>query len=98
MTNKKNKIELTPAQKLHKEVYDKVYNYKTKHEEGFIKSEIDDLLKDYPNIDMDKFNDAMMGNTCIMNEADGIIIYHCDVEKALICGIEKRGLYSWEWD
>jgi hypothetical protein len=33
----------------------KVYNFKTKNKEGFIKSEIDSLLKDYPDINMDKY-------------------------------------------
>lgn len=77
---------------------DKVYNYPTKHKEGFIQDEIDTLLKDYPNIDMDKFNDAMMGNTCIFSEEDGFIIYHCDVLTALRCGIEKRGMRQYEFD
>ena len=44
----------------------KVYDFKTKNKEGFVQSEIDTLLKDYPNINMDKFNSALMGNTCMM--------------------------------
>ena len=90
--------EMTPKQKLYLEVYDKVYNYKTKYPSGFIASEIQELLKDYPDIDMKKFDDAMMGNTCALSPDNESIIYHCDVEKALLCGIEKRGLYSYEWD
>jgi len=43
---------------------DKVYNYKTKYEMGFTHDEVHDLLQEYPNINMDKFNNAMMGNTC----------------------------------
>ena len=36
---------------------------------------------------MDKFNDAMMGNTCQVSEEGKAIMYHCDVYKALNCGI-----------
>jgi len=94
---KKKQPELTPRQKLYKEIYDKVYNYKTKYPQGFIASEEAELLKDYPDIDMEKYNDAMMGNTCMVIDGQ-TIIYHCDIEKALLCGIEKRGLYFYEWD
>lgn len=75
----------------------KIYNFKTKNEEGFVQSEIDTLLKDYPDINMDKFNSALMGNTCVMvgNES---VMCHCDIEKALRCGVENRNLRSWEWD
>jgi len=78
-------------------IRDKIYNFKTKHEEGFIQSEIDVLLKGYPDIDMDKFHNALMGITCMIRDEE-TIIYHCDIEKALYCGIEGRDLYSWEWD
>jgi hypothetical protein len=78
-------------------ITEKVYNYPTKHKEGFVQSEIDALLKDFPNIDMEKFNDALMGNTCIMKDNE-IVQYHCDIEKAIICGIEKRNLRGYEWD
>ena len=80
-----------------KDIRDKVYNYPTKHKEGFIPSEIDELLKDFPDIDMDKFNSAFMGNTCMTIDGDSIN-FHCDVEKALYCGIEKRELKQSEWD
>ena len=78
-------------------IHEKVYNYPTKHKEGFVQSEVDALLKDYPNIDMEKFNSALRGNTCMVKEGE-IIQYHCDIEKALICGIEKQNLRGYEWD
>lgn len=78
-------------------IREKVYNFKTKNKEGFVQSEIDTLLEDYPNIDKDKFNSALMGITC-MRINDETVIYHCDIYKALRCGIEKRNLRSWEWD
>ncbi len=80
-----------------KNIKEKVYNFKTKYKEGFIQSEIETLLKDYPKINIEKFNNALMGNTCMLIN-DEIITYHCDIEKALLCGIENRELRSWEWD
>jgi len=80
-----------------KEIEEKVYNFKTKNKEGFIHNEIEDLLKDYPNINMDKFNEALFGNTCMIIDGE-MVQYHCDIYKALICGIKNRSLYSSEWD
>lgn len=78
-------------------IREKVYKYPTKYKEGFIQSEIDNLLKDFQDIDMEKFNSALVGNTCMVKDNE-IIQYHCDIEKALVCGIEKRNLRWWEWD
>lgn len=80
-----------------KEIQDKIYSYKTKHKEGFLQTEIDTLLLDYPDINMDMFNDALMGNTCMVKDGK-IVQYHCDIYKAIICGIENRGLRLSEWD
>lgn len=80
-----------------KEIQDKIYSYKTKHKEGFLQTEIDKLLIDYPYINMDMFNDALMGNTCMVKDGK-IVQYHCDIYKAIICGIENRGLTLNEWD
>ena len=82
----------------YKELKDKVYNYPTKYPQGFIQSELDELLKEYPNINMGKFNNATIGNTCMFNEEDGLIQYHCDIYKAIVCGIEGRELYPHEVD
>lgn len=80
-------------------LYDLVYNYKTKYKEGFINVEQEELIKLYPGIDMKKYDNAMMGNTCMMSEdGNGFIMYHCDVYKALQCGIEGRELTVEEWD
>ena len=66
---------------------------------GISSEEIEKLLENFPNINREKFNDALKGVTCMM-EYDKIRIYHCDIEKALYCGcgIENRDLYSWEWN
>lgn len=78
-------------------IKERVYGFKTKHKEGFVQGEIDELLKDYPGINMDKFDNALMGITCMMID-DELVIYHCDIELALKCGIEEREPRSWEWD
>jgi hypothetical protein len=78
-------------------IKEKVYNYPTKHKEGFLQSEIEELLKEYPNIDMEKFNSSLWGNTCMIKD-DEMVQYHCDIEMALLCGIEKRDLRNYEWD
>lgn len=76
---------------------DKVYNFKTKHEIGFLREETEELLKDYPKINTDKFYEATNGNTVQVREGK-IVEYHCDILKALICGIENRNLRASEWD
>ena len=75
-----------------------VYDYPTKHKAGFIQTEIEDLLSKFENLNMDKWDSAMMGNTCMMDANDGIISYHCDVLGALRCAIENRDLTLPEWD
>ena len=74
-----------------------VNSFKTKHPQGFLQEEIKELLKNYPDINMDKFNDALTGITCMMID-EKIIIYHCDIEVALRCGIENRNPTLGEWD
>lgn len=78
-------------------IKEKVYNFKTKNKEGFTNSEIKKLLKDFPEINMDKFNSALMGITCMRIDNE-TVIYHCDIESALHCGVDNRDLGSFEWD
>lgn len=81
-----------------KELEDLVYNYPTKHKWGFIESEQKDILSKFPNINMEKYKDAMMCNTCMLDEVDGIIIYHRDILLALKCGVQNRDMKLHEWD
>ena len=69
----------------------------TKHTEGYTSTEIEELLKQYPQIDMEKFNLALMGVTGIIRDGD-FITYHDDVEKALRSGLEGRNLRTFDWD
>jgi hypothetical protein len=62
-------------------IAERVNNYPTKHKYGFIKSEIETLLKEYP-IDKDRFNLSMMGHTCMLIDNE-TIWYHCDIIKAI---------------
>lgn len=92
---KNNKMETKTDYEILK---DKIYNYETESKYGFNPKEIETLLSDYPNINMNKFNNAMFGNTCMVNERDELIMYHCDILKAINCGIENRDLTTFEWD
>ena len=80
-----------------KEIEELVYNYKTKHKEGFTGKEVKDILAMFPDINLDKFYDVLHGITCIMSK-DGLITFHCDVVTALRCGIENRNIEFSEWD
>lgn len=79
------------------ELRDVVYGFKTKNPQGFIQSEIYELLIRYPDINLDKFNDALCGITCMKIDGN-IVIYHHDIEKALRCGLENRDLLESEFD
>tara|TARA_R110000803_G_scaffold86532_2_gene152963 strand:+ start:295 stop:558 length:264 start_codon:yes stop_codon:yes gene_type:complete len=79
-------------------LYDRVYNYKSKSDYGLISTEIKDVLKDYPDCNMEKYNDAMMGNTGMFEDDKGFINYHCDVYSAILCGMENRDQMLQEWD
>lgn len=75
----------------------KVYGFKTKFEHGFTYQEIDELLKDFPSVSRDDFYEKLGINTCMIVERE-VINYHCDVELALRCCIEKRDKSPYEWD
>jgi len=81
----------------YKKLEDLVYNYPTKNKEGFVWEEQNKLLEQFPDINIDKFNDVLTGITCIMAEGQ-LVIYHCDILQALVCGIEGRDQTIEEWD
>ena len=74
-----------------------VRQYKTKSKRGFVQSEINELLKLFPSINIDRFNDSLMGISCIVKEGEAIVYRH-DIEKALYCGVGVRSLQEDEWD
>ena len=75
----------------------RVRRFKTKYKEGFTRDEINTLLGDFPDFDLQKFNNALSGVTGIIIDGEALT-YHCDIELALHCGVEKRNPRSWEWD
>lgn len=81
----------------HQELEKLVYDYPTKYEKGFIAQETKELISNFPNINMDKFFDAMVGNTGLIEEGN-FITYHCDIYHGILCGLENRSLTIDEWD
>ena len=78
-------------------VEDNVYNFRTKYKNGFTNDEINQIKSQYIGLNQDKFNNAMIGNICMLID-DEVISYHYDVYNALKCGIENRNLTATEWD
>jgi len=81
----------------YKNLEDLVYGYVTKNKAGFNADEEKELLKQFPNINMDKYYNVLKGITCVMDE-NGIVTYHCDIFNALVCGLENRDQRVEEWD
>ena len=76
---------------------DYVHTYPTKSTYGFNQFELFSIMNEFPNLNVEKFDLAMMGNTGIVE--DGLFItYFWDVVAALRCGIENRDLRLSEWD
>lgn len=79
-------------------VRERVYNFPTESEMGFTSKELETLTAEFPDLDKDKYNSALRGVTCMANDKGEMITYHCDVYKAICCGIQKRDLKGFEWD
>lgn len=79
------------------ELEKKVLEFPTKNIEGFTYSEIQLLLENYPSINREKFNEALMGITGLLIDEE-FITYHDDVLLALRCGLENRSPTLFEWD
>ena len=96
---KKVKEDFSSRTELYEYIDDLVNNYKTKSEYGFKSDEQQELIEIFPNINMKKYEDALDGITCAMDESDGgFIIYHCDIKTALKCAVEDRNITASEWD
>jgi hypothetical protein len=72
-------------------------NFERKHPEGFTNLELEELLKQFPTINVDKFYSALFGNTCMVID-DEIINYPWDVEVAISCGLSNRDINNIEFD
>jgi len=80
-----------------KSVYQLVYNYPTKYKMGFTNTEIQDLLKNFPNMNRQYYDNALFGTTCTMIDGE-MITYHCDIENAIICGLKGTNVGGVKWD
>ena len=74
-----------------------ISKYETLHEEGFIRSEIEKLLTDNPEINKDSFYDALRAVTCIKIDGE-FVIYNSDIAIAIACGLENRKMTDSEFD
>jgi|AntAceMinimDraft_4_1070372.scaffolds.fasta_scaffold80150_2 hypothetical protein len=74
-----------------------INNYPTKYKEGFTDAEVNEMVKKFPIINIEKFNSTLTGITC-MKINDDILTYHCDLITALKCGLENRDMFPHEWD
>lgn len=72
--------------------------YKTKHKQGFTHSEIRDLLKkEYPSVKIRDFN-KVFGIVTAQVVKGEVVYYGSDIELAIRCCLEKRGITSFEFD
>lgn len=70
---------------------DKVYSFKKKYFTGFTKAELEALIEEFPNVNKDKFNEAMIGNACPIID-DEVIYYTYDVAAAIEKSLESASL------
>lgn len=63
-------------------IYDKLLNYKTKHNNGFINSEIEDLIKG-TDITIEDINNQLIGCTYMIDDDGEMITYNVDIYHAL---------------
>ena len=81
----------------YREFIARVYNYPTKYPQGFIQSEIDELLKEFPDITLEDYNSKLGVHTAMLINYE-IITYHSDVLLGITCCLENREINSLEWD
>ena len=74
-----------------------IKEFDTKNKEGFTWDELNLISKRFDCINLDKFNGALFGITCMSIKGE-TVIYPWDVEKAIRCGLENRDLNGNEFD
>ena len=80
-----------------KSVFDIVYNYPTRHQMGFTNSEIEEVLKNFPKLNKEFYNNALFGTTYMIIDNEHIT-YHCDIENAIVCGLKNTNIGGIKWD
>jgi hypothetical protein len=83
--------ELTPEN-----LFDFISNYPTKHKQGFLPIETNEILKRF-NIDKKLFYEKLGVNTCMVIE-EQTVNFKSDIELALRCVLENRDKKIGEWD
>ena len=79
-----------------KEIID---SFPRKHPNGFDPSELEELLKDFPKIDLEKFNDEIFGDTYLIDDINNLPIrYTHDIYRAIDIAITGRTMNNFEWD
>lgn len=80
------------------ELHELVYNFKTKHKEGFTVKEMRKLVaENFPKVTKEKFAECLGTNTVRIIDGD-MITYHTDVFYALLQIVEDRDLKWFEFD
>lgn len=82
---------------MNKKVEKIVDEFETKHNLGFTKGEIIELLKKFPKVTEAQFWDKFGVNTCAMIEEE-VIYYYVDIITAINCCLENREKSIAEWD
>ena len=67
------------------DIREEVNSYKTKHKHGFTRDEYMKLLENYPDINMERFWDALWYYQRIDDET---VVFHRDIELAIRCGMD----------
>lgn len=78
-----------------KELHGLIYNYVSKYEDGFIESEIQDILSRYPEIDTDIFDNCLFGDTCAIIDGE-LVRYRTDISHAMVVALENKGRRYYE--
>jgi hypothetical protein len=73
-----------------------IYEYPTKHKEGFTDSELLKIIYDL-HLGKGRFFDKLGVNTCMVIEEE-IVLYHEDVLRTIRLIWERRDMYHYEWD
>jgi len=74
-----------------------VNQFNTRFPDGFLPSEIEDILKNYPSIDRMKFDNSLEGVTCIIRDNQNVY-RHIDIELALYFSLGNNSSGNFEWD
>lgn len=79
------------------EISKTINNFKRKYQDGFMMSEIKELLSNFEDINIDKF-DAQMSGITVLSIDNNILIYPHDVFKGIINGLEYRDILINKFD